>query len=237
MHPRAPGSAFDRAVQRIPLLRCLRASQLDRLRPCARLRRLGSWRTAWREGDPAGEYSFLVSGVVKLVKAGEAGREAVIDLPAAGQLLCCGAVACHAPYCCSATAQGGPVEVLSIPRRDFLHEVERDAALARALVRETGSREVRLASRIAELSSGQLARRIALLLLRLARESGVAARGGAVRIPIALRRQDLADLCGVRLETAIRAMRGLGRRGAVRSLPAGFLVKPAILEGIVRNGR
>jgi len=226
---------FDQAVQLVPFLRALSGQQLERLRPYAKLRRVGRGQRVWREGDPTTEFTFLCQGRAKLVKAGEADRDAIVDLCGSGELLCSSAVSCFAPYCCSATPLDAAVLVITIPRRDLLDVLERSPDASRAFVREIAGREMRLARRIGELSSGQLERRIATLLLRLAEESGSREGGEGILIPIALKRQDLADLCSARLETTIRVMRRLGRRGVVRSLPRGFLVDRAALVRIARG--
>jgi CRP-like cAMP-binding protein len=233
--PALDEARFEHAVKQTPFLQALSRKQLEQLRQRARLRQVGSGRPIWSEGDATAEYTFLIQGRAKLVRASEAGREAILDLCRSGDLLCSSAVSCFAPYCCSATSLDGAAEVLVIPRRD-LHEVlERSPEASRAFARELAGRELRLARRIEQLSSGTLARRIAALLLHLADESGSPQAAGSVRIPIALKRQDLADLCSARLETTIRVMRQLAGRGIVRSLARGFLVDRPALERIVRG--
>jgi CRP/FNR family transcriptional regulator len=229
-------AAFDAAGRRIPFLRRLAPALLECLRPEARIRRVARGCRVWQEGDPGHEFTFLSQGRAKLAKAGEAGRDAIVDLCGAGELLSASAVACAAPYCCSATALDDAVEVLSLPRSRVLELLEGSREASRAFVAEMARREMRLARRIGELSGGQLERRLAALFLHLAEEFGGARGEGGVEVPIALNRQDLADLCGARLETAIRVMRRLGREGVVRSLVRrGFLVDPAGLQRIVRG--
>jgi len=226
---------FEEAAKRVPFLRALSGPQLERLRPYVKLRRIGPAQRIWHEGDPTADFTFLLRGRAKLVKAGQAGRDAIVDLCGSGELLCSSAVSCFSPYCCSAACLDGAVEVLAIPRREVLDLLEGSPAAARAFVREIAGREMRLARRIGQLSSGQLERRIATLLLHLAEDSGTPEGERSVRIPIALKRQDLADLCSARLETTIRTMRRLGRLGIVRSRPRGFVVDRPALERIARG--
>lgn len=227
--------SFEEAVRRVPFLRALSGPQLARLRAEAKIRRVARGRRVWQEGDPTAEFTFLCQGRAKLVKAGEAGRDAIIDLCGAGELLCSSAVTCFAPYCCSATALDGAVDVLTLPRRQVLDLLEGSREASRAFVREISGREMRLARRIGQLSGGQLERRIAALFLHLGEECGSPQGVSSMRIPIALKRQDLADLCGARIETTIRVMRRLGRVGAVRSVPRGFLADRRALERILRG--
>jgi len=229
------GFTFDEAVERVPFLKALPPQQLDRLRPYAKCRRVQRGGRVWREGDATADFTFLIAGRAKLVKAGEAGRDAIVDLCGEGEILCASAVSAFAPYCCSAAALGDSVDVLVIPRRDLLEVLERSPAASRAFIREMTGREMRLARRIGELSSGQVEQRVATLLLHLADDAGVRQANGLVHIPIGLKRQDLADLCSARIETTIRVMRRLGRQGLVRSASRGFVVDRGGLERIARG--
>jgi len=235
MQPPAPALDFDTAVAQIPFLQALSPEQLEQLRPHARLRRVAHRQAVWAEGNQASDFTFLCFGRAKLVRAGEAGRAAVVDLPMPGHLLCASAVSCSAPYCCSAASLDQAVDVLTLPREILLDLLGRSPEAARAFMQEMSGREMRLARRIGELSSGKLEQRIAHLLLRLAQECGSAAGAARVKIPLRLRRQDLADLCSARIETTIRTMRGLAQRDLVRSVPGGFLIDRPGLERLVRD--
>jgi CRP/FNR family transcriptional regulator len=134
-------------------------------------------------------------------------------------------VCSFSPYCCSSLAFEGDAVVVSVPRRDLLGLLERSAGASRAFLREVTAREARLARRVEELAGGQVERRVAMLLLRLAEQTGRPADDGSgTLIPIQFSRQDLADLVGTTLETAIRVMARLGREGVVHTLPRGLRV-------------
>ena len=49
-------------------------------------------------------------------------------------------------------------------------------------------------------------------------------RGSGVFVPLALSRQDLADLAGTTMETSIRIMSRWGKEGVVATETNGFLV-------------
>lgn len=229
-------AAFAGAARRVPFLRALPAADLDRLRPYAQCRRLSRGERVWVEGDPTGEFAFVSGGRVKLVKSGEGGREVILEICGPGELLCASAVCAFAPYCCSGTALEEAVEVVALPRRDVLDLLERSPAASRAFLREVTGRGISLCQRVGELASGLVEQRIATLLLRLAEQVGVAQEGGGTWIPLALSRQDLADLVGTTIETAIRVMTRLGREGVVASAARGLVVRSRPrLEEIARG--
>jgi CRP-like cAMP-binding protein len=116
-------------------------------------------------------------------------------------------------------------EVLSLRRVDVLELIEHSPAAAREMVREVSSHVTKMYQRVEELSSGQVEQRVAKLLLRLADGAGMERPGEGTWVPVALSRQELADLCGTTLETAIRVMSALRRRQLVRSSSRGFLIQ------------
>lgn len=228
--------SFDEAADRVPFLRALPAADRERLRPYTELRRMARGERVWRQGDPTASFAFAVRGRIKLVKTNEGGREVILALCRPGELLCAPAVCSFAPYCCAAAAMEDDAEVAVVPRRDVLELLERSPVAARAFLREVTGRGMHLCERVEQLSTGLVERRIATLLLRLAEQVGVLRGEEGIWIPIELSRQDLADLCGTTIETAIRTMTRLGREGVVSSAARGLVVmdRPA-LERIARG--
>ena len=214
---------FDEAAPSVPFLAALAPADRDRLRPHASIRRIAPTQAVWRAEDTSSELLFLLRGRVKLARATESGREVILDTCRDGELLC-GLPGPGSPYCCSATALHEPVDVLGLPRPCVLELLERSPAASRAFLQEAARREHALTRRIEELSSGHVERRVAALLARLAEQVGVERPGEGLWLPIVLSRQDLADLCGTTVETAIRTMTRLGRDGLVRSAERGFLI-------------
>lgn len=219
-----PAVTFDQAGQHVRFLRCLSPSQLDRLRPLAVIRRLGAGGSVWSIEEPTHHFTFLVEGHVKLLRRREDGRDIILDIRGPGDLLCASAVSSFAAYCCAAEAISTDVVALDLPRREVQQILEDCTPAAATFFQHAMSHEMRLADRIVELASGQVEQRIAALLLRLADQLGVPSVGREVRIPVKLSRQDLADLCGTTLESAIRTMTAFARDRAVTTLPGGFLV-------------
>jgi CRP-like cAMP-binding protein len=78
--------------------------------------------------------------------------------------------------------------------------------LAWALIEEMGRRLQQAHERIRSLAVEKVERRVARMLLRMANTAGERLEGGAVRITVPLSRQDIADMAGTVVETAIRTM-------------------------------
>jgi CRP-like cAMP-binding protein len=77
---------------------------------------------------------------------------------------------------------------------------------------------------------------MARLFLQKLEELGRSERGGHF-LPLALTRQELADLAGTTIETAIRVMSRWGKGDLVVTEPGGFLVRDrAALERLAGLG-
>lgn len=90
-------------------------------------------------------------------------------------------------------------------------------------------RLVVLTNRLAERTGGRVETRFARLFLEMSDDMGCP-QGGGVFIPMALSRQDLADLLGTTVETSIRIMSRWGKQGIVQTEREGFLIadRPAL---------
>lgn len=210
----------------LPLLRALSAEQRAQLAPHLDCTTHGRGALVWQPGAASESFQLVVSGSVKLVK-GES-RGTIVEVVAAGGLLCGSAPCTFAPYCCTAIAQQEATEVLHLPRSVLLPLLEGSPALSEAFRELLAERAALLCRRVDELGSGQVERRVAKLLLRLGEEVGEQRSEGALFIPIALTRQDLADMCGTTIETASRLMARWARQSVVKTEPRGFVV----LDGV-----
>jgi CRP/FNR family transcriptional regulator len=226
------------AIARIPSLARLPDDARRRLAGSARVRRLARGETLWSEGRPGRDFTWVVEGRVKTVKASCEGRESILSTPDDGRLLCAAVPMRLAPFCCRADALDEGTWVLAVDRREVLDLAQAVPAVALALVDQLAEERQTLCRRIDEVSSLGVGRRIARLLLRLAEEVGepvpAGERGpsagtprhapGSVHIPVRLSRQDLADLCGTTVETAIREVRKMETSGVLTTTKTGFVV-------------
>jgi CRP-like cAMP-binding protein len=174
------------------------------------------------EGDPSDAFMAIVSGRVKVFKSTPAGKEIILEIFGAGDPL--GAVAVYegAPFMASALALE-PAEVLSIETRAFFRLLEDDPAFVRGLLSGLTLRLAELTRRLAEMSGARVEARFARLFLKLCDKIGRDERGG-VFLPMPLARQELADLTGTTIETAIRVMSRWQKDEVVLTEKDGFVV-------------
>ena len=215
--PARPPIPFDA----IPILAPLRAEDRTALEPLCQLQAYEKSATIFTEGDPAALIHFLFVGRVKIVKAA-AEREIILEILGPGEPV--GAVAAFEgrPFPASAIALE-PSGVLSIPEREFFRLIERRPEITRRLFAGLTLRLMALNRRMADMV-GSVEHRMARLFGTLAERVGQK-RAGDIFVPIHLSRQEIADLAGTTIETAIRIMSRWQKDGLVETEKDGFLIR------------
>jgi CRP-like cAMP-binding protein len=164
-------------------------------------------------GDPPDALYIVWMGQVKLLRHSEEGRDVVLDVIGPGHMFGEMAVFDGAPYSSSAQAMED-VAVVAISRPDFFRLLERYPSVSLAVISEL-SRRLRSASDLVHsLAVERVERRIARMLLKLAASTAQRGQNGLV-IDLPLTRQDIADMTGTTVETAIRVMSRFRRQGLI----------------------
>lgn len=227
--------SVEAALGRTQPFSALPAEERRRLEPYARLRRYEKGDTVFREGDPSERFHTIVAGRVKIVKFAPFGKELILEIFGPGDPF--GAVAAYEgrPFPASAVAIQ-PTDVLSISRTDLFALIARHPEIARGLLLGLTRRLIELTQKLAQLSSAGVEYRIAALFLKMSEKMGEK-DGARVVIPMALSRQDIADMVGTTIETAIRIMSRWSRDGLVSTRRGSFVIEDtAALARIVSDG-
>ncbi len=204
----------------IPLLAALRKEDREALEPLCRMHGFEKGETIFREGDPADRIHFVHIGRVKIVKAaGE--RDVIIEIVGPGEPVGAVAVFERRPFPASAVTLE-PSGILSIPEHEFFALLEKRPEMMRHLLAGLTMRLMMVNKRLADLT-GSAEHRAARLFLTLVDRVGLA-KGEAVRIPLTLSRQEIADLIGTTLETAIRLMSRWQKDEVVLTEKDGFTI-------------
>ena len=204
----------------IPLLSGLRREDREAVAPLCRLRGHEKGDTIFHEGDPADRMYFVVLGRVKIVKAA-GGRDVILEILGPGEPV--GAVAAfeRRPFPAAAVTLE-PSSILSIPEREFFALLEKRPEMMRHVLTGLTLRLMMVNKRLADMT-GSAESRAARLFLTLAERVGSARESGTF-IDMALSRQEIADLIGTTLETAIRLMSRWQKDELVITEKTGFFV-------------
>src|SRR5262245_5280221 len=178
--------------------------------------------TIFEQDSSSDAFYAIASGRVKIFKMMPNGKDLILEVFGPGDPL--GAVAAYMgrPFPASASALEDTTCVV-IPRPAFFRLLEQNPSLVRGLLLGLTTRLVELTNRLAEMTGGRIEPRFARLFLKLADQMGRADRGGLL-IPLALSRQELADMTGTTIETCIRIMSRWGKQDIVRTEKDGFVI-------------
>jgi CRP/FNR family transcriptional regulator len=203
------------------MFRGLSPDQHQRLTPLASIRDFARGDVLWNEGDEAELLTVIVKGRVKIVRHADAG-DVILEIFGEGEPVGAIAVYNYIPYPASAIALE-PVTLLCLPRRDYFELLDRTPDFARAIIRELTKLVLALTRKVEESRGQRVEARIAQLFVSLADRMGRKSDDG-VLIPLKLTRQEVADLVGTTVETAIRILSRWGREGIVVTREDGFLI-------------
>ena len=219
-------------LAQIPLFTRVSAADRERLIPLSEVRQYDRGDLVFDEGDASDFFYVVLTGRIKVFKHGPDGHDIILEMFGPGGPL--GAVATFEsrPYPASASPVE-PSSCLLIPRDAFFDLLERHPTLVRGLLGSLALRLVQLTTRLAELTGGRIEARFARLFLKLADQLGKPGGGRGTFVPLTLTRQELADLVGTTIETAIRVMSRWHKDEVLLTEKDGFrVVDRAALESL-----
>jgi CRP-like cAMP-binding protein len=226
--------ALDEALSRSVLFRRLKPEDRQRLAAVAKVRAFEKGEGLFSEGDGSDLMYTVLTGRVKVFKTTPRGTDVILEIFGPGDPV--GAVAVYEsrPYPASALALE-PTSCLLIPRHAFFALLESYPTMVRGLLVGLTHRLVELTNRLTELSGGRIEGRLARFFLKLGADMGQRREEG-IFIPLALSRQEIADMIGTTIETSIRIMSRWGKDGVVRTEKDGFvIVDRAALETVAAS--
>jgi CRP-like cAMP-binding protein len=178
----------------------------------------------WNAGDPADALTLIVKGRVKIVRHG-GGGDVILEIFGTGEPVGAVAVYNRMAYPASALALE-PSTLLLVPARDYFALLERHPELSRSLISELTRLYMSLSRKLEESRGQRVEARIAQLFLSLAERMGREGDDGTV-IPMALSRQEVAEMVGTTVESSIRVLSRWGREGVLVTGRGRFVI-PAL---------
>jgi CRP-like cAMP-binding protein len=212
----------DARLRVTPVFRRLTAGDRRKIAQVARVERYEKGAVIFEQDTPSDALYTIAAGRVKIFKMLPSGKDLILEVFGVGDPL--GAVAAYdgRPFPATAAALEETTCVV-ISRPIFFRLLEEHPSLVRGLLLGLTIRLVELTNRLAELSGSRIEPRFARLFLKLMAQMGREERGGSF-VPLALSRQELADMTGTTIETCIRIMSRWGKQGILRTEKEGFLI-------------
>ena len=213
---------IETVLRATPVFQRLAPEDRRKVAEVAAVRRYSKGHIIFEQGTPSDAFYTIASGRVKIFRMLPTGKDVILEVFGTGDPIGALAVYDGRPFPASAAALEDTACVV-IPRAAFFGLLEEHPSLVRGLMLGLTHRLVELTNRVTELSGARIEPRFARLFLKLAAEKGREERGGTF-VPLALSRQELADMAATTIETAIRIMSRWGKQAIVRTEKDGFVV-------------
>ncbi|MCA1796956.1 MAG: Crp/Fnr family transcriptional regulator [Geobacteraceae bacterium] len=175
----------------------------------SRLVRAGKKQLLFNEGDQGSEFYFLAKGKIKLFRATEDGKEAVIRLLDSGEYFAEILLQLQRRYPVSAIALEES-ELLAIDAQKILCHIESNPAAAMQFIGALSQRIKYLLGMVEQLTLSDIRQRFINYLLALSEKQG----SKQVRLPAA--KGEVALLLGTTAETFSRLLGKLASEGSIR---------------------
>jgi len=207
-----PSLAVD-SLRRCALFAHVDEESLRALAAQMRRRRFRRGEVIFHQGDIGDSLQFVASVVVKIVLPSQEGDEAIIASLHPGEFFGELALLDGAPRSTTATALEA-TETLTLPRDRFLALLDDDPRIVRALLHALAEELRRLTGHVEELHFLDLAGRLAMRLVRLARIADQNATG-RVELDWPYTQSDLAAMIGGTRQSVNKLLSGLVDDGLI----------------------
>jgi CRP/FNR family transcriptional regulator, anaerobic regulatory protein len=190
-----------------------------------------SGKTIFSENEPAEAVYGLSQGVVRLYKLLPDGRRQILSFALPGDFL---GMPLADRHNFSADAIGA-VAVCCFSRSDLIKFIQSSSSMMR-LLNEFAIRELDMAQdQLLLLGNGSAEEKVAVFLVGWRnRLAGLSAFSETVPLP--MRRQDIADFLGLKLETVSRTLAKLEQKNVIRLVPNGVLLT-GLAQTLLVTGR
>ena len=160
------------------------------------------------DGDAPEWFYIVAEGKVKVLKHSSLGREFIIAFFSPGEIFGEVAVFENKPYPASAQAVA-ETKVVGVKKDDFLSFLANRPQVALKIISVLGERLRDAQGRLRDFAGERVEQRLASVLLMLSVKFGTT---------LPFTRQEIADMVGTTIETAIRILSALKERGIVHSV-------------------
>ena len=207
-------AAIDRTLVRsLSLFDKTSDAELDKLIASAVSRRVPQGEAVFEQGQAASHFYLLPHGRLKVIQVTADGQQIIVRVVHPGDLFGFARALQRVDYPGSAIAAAESV-VLSWATDMWPVFVEQNPALAVSAMQTIGQRLEEAHTRIREMSTEEVERRVAHVVLRLIKQAGRKEATG-VRIDFQISRQDIAEMTGTTLHTVSRILSAWEAKGLV----------------------
>ncbi len=200
-------------IRSLPLFEKMSDADLDRFMSHATLRRLVQGEAVFKQGQTAKSFYLLLSGRLKVTQVTGDGQQIIVRVVHPGELFGFARALARPDYPGTATAATDSM-ALAWPNDLWPEFVERNPHLAARTMQTLGRQLDEAHTRLREMSTEEVERRIAHAILRLSRKAGRSQDAG-IQISFPISRKDIAEMTGTTLHTVSRVLSAWDALGLV----------------------
>ncbi len=206
--------SIDRStISALPLFAGLGPAELDDVLRDARSLRVEKNEPVFEQGAEATSFFLLLHGHVRAAKTTPDGHQMVVRYVSPGEIFGVAPAIGLLRYPATATAVADSV-VLAWPSSRWAELTVRHPSIAAGAMQTIGARLQEAHTRIIEMTTEEVERRVAHALLRLAKQAGRKIEKG-IEIDFPISRQDLAEMTGTTLHSVSRVLSAWEKSGLV----------------------
>ncbi|MFV0293497.1 MAG: Crp/Fnr family transcriptional regulator [Paracoccus sp. (in: a-proteobacteria)] len=200
-------------LQNMPLFHYMRPKDLTELLAHAHLHRVTKGKTVFEQGDKATTFYLLLHGRLKVTQVTPEGQQVMMRIIHPGDLFGFARALARSDYPATSYAA---VESLVIgwPMADWDAVVAKNPYLAINAMQTIGEHLDEAHTRLREMSTEEVERRVAHVVLRLMEKAGTTDEHGT-RIDFPITRQDIAEMTGTTLYTVSRLLSSWESQGLI----------------------
>lgn len=208
--------ALDRSlIASLPSFEGLSPEQLDDVLSDAQSMRYAKGAEVFQQDGAAQSFFLLLHGHLRVFRLTPDGQQVVVRYISPGEIFGVAMALGRTTYPATAAAVVDSV-ALVWPNAAWTRLSAKYPSLLANTLKTVGSRLQDAHTRVVEMSTEQVERRIAHALLRLAQQSGRKVEAG-IQIDFPISRQDVAEMTGATLHTVSRVLSAWEERGLVES--------------------
>lgn len=202
------------AFRRLYWFENLNDADLAILLPLVQCRRIEKETVLFNEGEAGNGVHFVLSGLVKIIRTSEDGREHILRIVQPGETFAEAVLFTRRPYPATAIAAAA-CDIAFLPTSALESAVKSSPELSVRLIHTLAERLYLVQEKVKLLALDNVAERTAAILLALAKEQGHQEKNGVIELPWELTRQELANLVGATRETLARTLSLMKKDGLV----------------------
>jgi|TARA_R110002012_G_scaffold147947_2_gene306581 CRP/FNR family transcriptional regulator, nitrogen oxide reductase regulator len=210
-------------VRELALFEKMSDESLDKILTHSLSRRVPPGEAVFEQGAAATHFFLLLHGRLKVTQVTADGQQIIVRVVHPGDLFGFARALQRSDYPGTAIAAVDSV-ALSWPTQMWPDFIDHHPRLAVSAMQTIGQRLEEAHTRIREMSTEEVERRVAHAVLRLAKQAGRAEANG-IRIDFPITRQDIAEMTGTTLHTVSRILSAWEGRGIVEGGRQKLLVR------------